>query len=85
MNTNRLKSLISGESINEYLLERSFKEFIILNLTDDQLEQYAKKYGDWLERQYNELLMRNQSDQNEFVLKNLILFNYIHQSQRSGD
>jgi hypothetical protein len=85
MNKNRLKNYISLNSINNFLLEESFKEFIISTLTDDQLEEYGKKYGDWFNRQYDEIKNKRKNIQDEFVIKNLILFNHLQYPIENGE
>ena len=65
------------DSINNFLLEESFKEFIISTLTDDQLEVYGEKYGEWFNCQYDEIKNKRKDIQDEFVIKNLILFNHL--------
>lgn len=85
MYKNRLKYYISMDSINNFLLEESFKEFIISTLTDDQLEKYGKKYGKWFNRQYDEIKNKSQDIQYAIVLKNLILFNHLQYPTNYGE
>ncbi len=81
----KLKNYITLDSINNFLLEESFKEFIISTLTDDQLEEYGKKYGDWFNRQYDEIKNERKDIQKELVIKNLVLFNHLQFPINSGE
>ena len=64
--------------INDSLLQESFKEFIIMSLTDDQLEEFGKMYGDWFNRRYDEIKNKNEDVLTEYVLKNIILIEHIN-------
>ena len=78
MKKNLLYKQISMNQINDSLLQESFKEFIIMSLTDDQLEEYGKNYGDWFNRRYDEIKNKNEDVLTEYVLKNIILIEQIN-------
>ena len=78
---NNLQKYIETENINNFLIQESFKEFIVLSLTDDELEKWAKEYGDWFNRGYETIKKKNKDSKGEFVIKNLFLFNHLSYSQ----
>ena len=71
------------ELINKDLLDKSFQQFILLSLTDDQLEDYGKKFNEWFNRRYDDIMDDEiEKDEMEMLVKNFILMCYVHKNQK---
>ena len=71
------------ELINKDLLDKSFQQFILLSLTDDQLEDYGKKFNEWFNRRYDDVMDDEiEKDEMEMLVKNFILLCYVHKNQK---
>ena len=73
----KLNNFIRIKSINKYIIQESFKEFIISTLTDDQLEEYGEKYRKWFNQEYDKITNQSKQVKDDLVIKNLILFNHL--------
>ena len=82
MKKRKIKHFNDINLLNQDLLDKSFKQFILLSLTDDKLEDYGKEFGEWLNRKYDNMMKHKiKKDELEMLVKNYILLCYTSKNQ----
>jgi len=82
MKKRKIKHFNDINLLNQDLLDKSFKQFILLSLTDDKLEDYGKEFGEWLNRKYDNIMKHKiKKDELEMLVKNYILLCYTSKNQ----